>query len=98
MIVYLAVGAFTMFSLFGAYAVCIYATDHTLEEMKREHNISEATYKLHRTLIRSLVVQVLVPFCSIALSLCGIFTSLALELSHTRGESYQIHCLQVQRQ
>lgn len=85
-IAYIFCGLAAMFVLFVAYAVCIYATNHTLKAIKREHDISEATYKMHRTLIRSLMVQMMVPFGSVTVSLSGILLSIVMGLAWTEGK------------
>lgn len=87
MVAYIVCGLGSMFFLFGAYAVCIYATNQALEVIKCEHHISEATYRLHRALIRSLVVQMLVPFSCMTVALSAILCSIALDLSCTKRKS-----------
>lgn len=51
----------------------------------REHRISENTYRLQRALVRWLVVQVVVPFSTVGLSLVTLFSVILLELPFARG-------------
>jgi len=64
---------------------CIYATHHILGALQRGHRISENTYRMHRTLVRSLMFQMLVPLFSLIFSIGAFFLVALLELPYSRG-------------